>query len=127
MSRPGRRHFAVRRNTTMRAPTGTALIWAGGAVAAGGGFLLANGAWLNLPPEVIVVLAKALPFVVGGAAMAIGAVVRRGALQSRARERPGPLAEPARPSMLDAPHTPPTVPSRDPAGVHRDTPHGPAA
>jgi hypothetical protein len=62
---------------------GDLLIWAGAAVGAGGGVLLAMGAWMHLPAALVVVIAKALPFVVAAALLTIGAVVRRSALRTR--------------------------------------------
>lgn len=99
----------------MRAPTGTALLWAGAAVACFGGALLATGAWVALPPAAVVVLAKALPFVVGGALMTVGAILRRSALLARARRADADAIPGARAQRwLDASQTPPTVPWREP-------------
>lgn len=66
----------------MKRSVGDLLMWLGAAVGAGGGVLLAMGAWVHLPQALIIAIAKALPFVVAVALLAIGAVVRRSALRA---------------------------------------------
>ena len=66
----------------MKRSVGDLLMWLGAAVGAGGGVLLAMGAWVHLPQALIVAIAKALPFVVAAALLAIGAVVRRSAMRA---------------------------------------------
>ena len=61
----------------VRRGVGDVLMWAGAAVGALGALLLGLGAWMNLPPALVVAIAKALPFIVAAALMALGAVTRR--------------------------------------------------
>ncbi|MGZ9194676.1 MAG: hypothetical protein ACXW65_20650 [Gemmatirosa sp.] len=80
---------------------GDLLIWAGAAVGAGGGVLLAMGAWVHLPTAVVIVIAKALPFVVAAALLTIGAVVRRSALRAWSVQ-PSALLREGEPPVGDA-------------------------
>ena len=69
----------------MRRPSaGDLLMWAGVAVGAGGALLLGMGAWVSMPPALVVAIAKALPFVVAAALLALGAVVRRRTVRRQA-------------------------------------------
>lgn len=61
----------------MRRGVGDVLMWAGAAVGVVGAVLLAMGAWMNLPPALVIAIAKALPFVVAAALLTLGAIMRR--------------------------------------------------
>jgi hypothetical protein len=76
---------------------GDLLIWAGTAVGVGGAVLMATGAWVSLPMSVVILIAKALPFVVAAALLTPGAIVRRSALRA-----------PLPPATHDAPLPPAT-------------------
>ena len=65
----------------------TVLQATGAAIAAIGALGLAMGAWANLPPAVVRAIALALPFVLGGMLLAVGARVGRAATRSAA-DRP---------------------------------------
>ena len=103
----------------MRLTAGNALLAAGAAVAGLGGVLLATGAWVNLPPEAVVAIAKALPFVLGGALMAVGAVLRRGAARAGGGLPPHALRPGARPGLPGQAQTIPTAPRREPVVERR--------
>ncbi len=66
----------------MKRSVGDLLVWAGAAIGVGGAVLVAIGAWVHLPPALVILIAKALPFVVAAALLAIGAIVRRSALRA---------------------------------------------
>ena len=61
----------------MRRGVGDLLMWAGAAVGALDALLLVLGAWVHLPPALVIAIAKALPFLVAVALLALGAVTRR--------------------------------------------------
>jgi hypothetical protein len=61
----------------VRRGIGDVLMWAGAAVGAFGALLLGLGAWMNLPPALVIAIAKALPFVVAAALLTLGAILRR--------------------------------------------------
>jgi hypothetical protein len=102
----------------MRLTAGNALLAAGAAAAGAGGVLLATGAWEKLPPEAVVAIAKALPFVLGGAFIAVGAVLRRGAARAGGG-LPHALRPGARPGLPGHAHATPTAPRREPVVERR--------
>lgn len=79
-------------------------MWAGLAVGAFGALLLGMGAWLSMPPRMVIVIAQALPFVVAAALLALGAVVRRRTVRRQSAGAPpaelgaGAAPAPARPA-----------------------------
>ena len=73
----------MRRLSTIFLTTGVAA----GAIGAVG---IATGTWANLPPAVIRAMAMALPFVLAGALLVIGAVLGRVAHRSAAPPSPRP-------------------------------------
>lgn len=64
------------------------LLYAGVGICALGVAGLVGGMWLNLPPEVVRRIAMALPFVVGGALLIVGALVGRAARRPEVPVRP---------------------------------------
>lgn len=65
----------------------TVLQATGAAIAAVGALGLAMGAWANLPPAAVRAIALALPFVLGGMLLTVGALVGRAATRAAA-DRP---------------------------------------
>ena len=71
-----------------RPTAGDLLMWAGVAAGAFGALLLGMGAWVNMPAALVIAIAKALPFVVAAALLALGAVVRRRTVRRQSAAAP---------------------------------------
>lgn len=91
----------------------TLFLTTGVAVGVLGALGLAAGAWANLPPAAIRALAMALPFVLAGALLAIGAVLGRVAHRSAAAPPPRPDTQAPTPHALGG--AAPASPVRPPA------------
>ena len=75
----------------------TLLLVAGALVGLLGVFGVFAGAWANLPPAAVKAVAMSLPFVLGGALLAVGALLGRVAARR-------PPVAPRRPLAADVPH-----------------------
>jgi hypothetical protein len=63
------------------------LLYSGAAACAVGALGLAVGFWVNLSAHAVMLIAKSLPFIVGGALLATGAAVGRIARRDRGMDR----------------------------------------
>ena len=89
----------------MRRGVGDVLMWAGAAVGALGALLLGIGAWLHLPPALVIAIAKALPFIVAAALMALGAITRRHARRTAELRALAARSQ----ALVDVGHEPPAA------------------